>query len=305
MSNVLYIIGNGFDLHHGIPSSYKEFGEYLRKVDNDTFSFVERYFDADDKFWFEFEERLAFFDSDTLIDDASNFLVGYGAEEWSDAYHHDYQYEIDRAVKAISATMRARFAEWIRQLPLPHAHNIAERLLPIDTSATFLNFNYTPSLQQLYAVPDDRILHIHGAGRNSDASLILGHGWEPEENPDPYRFWDNPEDADMRIVEGQELIDSYFKETFKPTEQILRNNQHFFDDLGSVKKIFVMGHSLSEVDHAYFTKVIQHIDIERVNWKISHHRENALPALQERVVGLGLASKNVRYGQLAQPHFWH
>ena len=118
------------------------------------------------------QERLASFDSDTLIDDASNFLVGYGADDWSDAYHHDYQFEIESVVRAISKTMRARFGEWIRQLPLPDANNIGNHLLPIDTSAAFLNFNYTPSLQQLYTVPDNNILHIHGAASDPDGSLI-------------------------------------------------------------------------------------------------------------------------------------
>jgi hypothetical protein len=30
MTNTLYIIGNGFDLHHRIQSSFSAFGEYLR-----------------------------------------------------------------------------------------------------------------------------------------------------------------------------------------------------------------------------------------------------------------------------------
>lgn len=44
MEKTLYIIGNGFDLHHGIPSSYKAFGEYLRRSDAKTYEVVEKYF---------------------------------------------------------------------------------------------------------------------------------------------------------------------------------------------------------------------------------------------------------------------
>jgi len=50
----------------------------------DTFDFVFRYFAVDADFWSEFEERLASFDTDTLIDDASQFLVSYGADDWSE-----------------------------------------------------------------------------------------------------------------------------------------------------------------------------------------------------------------------------
>ena len=121
MANTLYIIGNGFDLHHGIPSSYKAFGEYLQKRDSGTYDVVEKYFDVNAQFWAEFEEHLASFDSDLLIEDASDFLVSYAAEDWSDAYHHDYQYEIEQAVGAISKTLRLRFAEWISAAQDPSA----------------------------------------------------------------------------------------------------------------------------------------------------------------------------------------
>jgi hypothetical protein len=86
---------------------------------------VQRYFDVDADFWAEFEEQLASFDSDTLIEDACDFLVTYAAEDWSDAYHHDYQFEISQAVEAISATLRSRFAEGIRLcLPKTTSGNI-------------------------------------------------------------------------------------------------------------------------------------------------------------------------------------
>lgn len=119
MVQTLYVIGNGFDLHHGIESGYWHFGEYLKANDAATFEVVERYFELDAGFWSDFEARLASFDIDTLADDASNFLVGYGADKWRDSYHHDYQYVISQAVEAVSVQMRERFGDWIRQLAIP------------------------------------------------------------------------------------------------------------------------------------------------------------------------------------------
>ncbi|MFC6447708.1 bacteriophage abortive infection AbiH family protein [Shinella zoogloeoides] len=269
MGKTLYIIGNGFDLHHGIPSSYKAFGEYLRRSDAKTYDVVEKYFSMDAQFWAEFEDRLASFDSDSLIEDAANFLVGYGADDWSDAYHHDYQYEIQQAVEAISTTLRLRFAEWIRQLPVPWAAEFSGQRVRVDRSGTFLNFNYTPSLQRLYAVPDINVLHIHGAAANPTETLVLGHGWEPVPNLDPYRFHQDPEDADMRVVEGQGIVDDYFKDTFKPTAKVIEKNAAFFAGLSDVDRIVVMGHSVSEVDHPYFEEVIANIDVNRVRWKVT------------------------------------
>ncbi len=299
MSRKLYIIGNGFDLHHGIPSGYREFGAFLKKTDESTYKIIERYFNPDDDFWWEFENRLADLDADSLIDDASTFLVGYGAEDWSDSYHHDYQYEINRVVSAVSSTTRQHFANWIRQLRIPTPTTYSKMLLPIDKQAGFLNFNYTPTLQRLYKIPDNQILHIHGMSDNEASDIILGHGWEPEENQNPYRFEVDPENADTRVIEGQSLIDKYFRSTFKPTEEIITNNQNFFSSLADVDTIFIMGHSLSSVDHAYFYEVKRHLSTHPVKWNVSYFvRQNGtsdLIKLKNHMIDLGVLLDDVRF----------
>lgn len=296
MEKTLYIIGNGFDLYHGIPSSYWSFGQYLKRTDTKIYEVVERYFAMDAQFWSEFEDRLASFDSDSLIEDASNFLVGYGADDWSDAYHHDYQYEIQQAVEAISTKLRVRFAEWIRQLPVPFSAEFSGQRVQVDPSAVFLNFNYTPSLQRLYEVPDINVLHIHGAAANSTETLVLGHGWEHDPNPDPYRFEQDPEGADIRVVEGQGIVDDYFRDTFKPTTKVIEKNAGFFTGLSDVDRIIVMGHSVSEVDHPYFEEVIANIDVARVRWKVSYHGD--LGGLRKRVASLGVPDHLAEYALL-------
>ena len=299
MRDTLYIIGNGFDLHHGIRSSFADFGGYLKDHDRETYEFVERYFDVDDEFWSDFEDRLASFDADTLIQDGSDFLVPYQTTgKWKESYHHDYQFVIGQAVKAISVTVRSRFAEWVRQLSIPAPAEIADERLSVDPSAIFLNFNYTPSMQRLYSVPDDHILHIHGAAVKFDDQLVLGHGWEPKANLDPYRFAGDPEEADARVAEGQGIIDEYFRATFKPTAQIIQDNAGFFAGLSQIKRIFVMGHSVSGVDHSYFREVLRNIDAERVRWKISYFGDPA--GLRERIEELHINSHLVDYAFLAE-----
>ena len=181
MISTLYIIGNGFDIHHGIRSNYSDFGKFLAAQDKETFDLVEKYLAFDDDFWSDFESRLADFDASTLIEDASDFLVSYAADNWRESFNHDYQYEIRRVVKALSETMKARFADWIEQLPIPARSEIEDKLVRLDPEATFINFNYTPSLGQLYGVADSHILHIHGSSKRASDGLVLGHGWSPEE----------------------------------------------------------------------------------------------------------------------------
>ncbi|MEX5528372.1 AbiH family protein [Pseudomonas syringae] len=43
---ILYIIGNGFDLHHGLPTQYKHFKDYLRTEDPEVYDWVDSYVGA-------------------------------------------------------------------------------------------------------------------------------------------------------------------------------------------------------------------------------------------------------------------
>ncbi|MCH4269666.1 MAG: bacteriophage abortive infection AbiH family protein [Brevundimonas sp.] len=64
----LVIIGNGFDRFHGIPSDFTDFARYLHTVDWAVCRMVDEYFSVDDKFWGQFEARLADFDAERAVD---------------------------------------------------------------------------------------------------------------------------------------------------------------------------------------------------------------------------------------------
>lgn len=44
----LYIIGNGFDMRHGLPTGYKHFKSYVEKNDQDLYDAIEEYIPAGD-----------------------------------------------------------------------------------------------------------------------------------------------------------------------------------------------------------------------------------------------------------------
>lgn len=296
MVNTLYIVGNGFDLHHGIPSSYGDFGKYLKKVDPVTYREVETYFTVDDEFWWEFEARLADFDVDTLIDYASMFLVSYGAEDWSDASHHDYQYELDKVVKAISQTMRNHFANWVRQLPIPNLSALSSQKVNLDPSAIYLTFNYTDTLQKTYGIAKEQIVHIHGRAFRAEDRLVLGHGWE-RSSSDSLNHNIDSEEADTRVLEGNQIVDDYFSSTFKPTNEIIVQHERFFQSLSGIRKVLVAGHSLSEVDAPYIDRILHSIDQQTVTWTVSYH--GSPYDIQQRVSGLGIAPALVTYAPLS------
>jgi hypothetical protein len=112
---MLYIIGNGFDRHHGILSGYEHFKKFVQRHDPDLFKSVGAYLPAGDE-WSDLEIALASLDVDNIISDLEHFMPSYGADDWSDAGHHDFQYEVERVAECLSTTLKRRFVDWIRQV---------------------------------------------------------------------------------------------------------------------------------------------------------------------------------------------
>lgn len=292
-SNRLYIIGNGFDLYHGIKSSYWHFRDFVKKVDNTLFDALEEYFNPDD-LWSDFEKALEFLDTDKIVDEAGNYLESYSNENWKDAYHHDYQYEIQTRIDIVTDLLKKIFTEWILQLELPEDSTINR--LSINKNSAFLNFNYTRTLEKLYGVSLDNIIYIHNKIENKESNLILGHSREPNSNNSFNK--NNSEEQDVRITEGNSILDQYFLATYKSTKTVIHEYANFFNSLSSIEEIIVLGHSLSDVDLPYFEKIIQKVDKEKVLWSISYHSEQDAKHHHKVLMDLGIDDKLITIGKI-------
>jgi hypothetical protein len=295
-ATVLYIVGNGFDLHHGLATSFSNFKEFLTRSNANLQSTVEEYLCDLSGNWANLEEALAYFDTDQLIDHASNFLVSYGAYDWSDSYHHDYQYEINEIVQAVSSQLKTEFLSWIQTIQVPN--EAARRLLKIEPSALFLNFNYTNTIQELYSTYQPQVLHIHGSAKGGE-EIILGHGWSPTERP-KLNEWNEVDDVDTRVMEGFALIEDYFEDTFKATDEIIKRNQSFFDGLLDVTDIYVWGHSLSNVDLPYFSKVAAITNANCPTWHVSYYSPSSIKDNATAMSSIGIEDSRLRHHQLVE-----
>lgn len=293
-SNKLYVIGNGFDIQHGLKSRYWDFKEYLDIKDRKLVDKLEEYFGAD-ALWSDFEETLAYLDTEQIIDECMNYLQSYGVKNWSDAYHYDYQYEVQKRIDLITETLKQQFTEWILQLRLPN--NANENMVVVDKSATFINFNYTDTLERLYKVTPDRILYIHNKAVDTNSTLILGHSRNPQNTKTLDELYNN-EDTDVRVAEGNRILDDYFVETYKSTEIIIKENANFFDRLKDVETIYVLGHSLSVVDRPYFEEIVKRIDKDKTIWKVSFHNKKDLIGFQAFFQRLGISSALVVFDRI-------
>lgn len=112
-ARTLYVVGNGFDRWHGLPTSFWHFKQYLANHHADIGMAVRDYLTVDSE-WRELEQALATLDTDLIEHNFSHLAASYSSEEWSDSGHHDYQYEVDRLARIHSASMRQALADWIR-----------------------------------------------------------------------------------------------------------------------------------------------------------------------------------------------
>nr|WP_236124080.1 AbiH family protein [Pseudomonas cichorii] len=123
--------------------------DYLRTADPEVYDWVDSYVPAEED-WSDLEATLAYLDTDSIASELEMFLASYNDENWSDAGHNDFQYEVDRVASGLSRNLQARFGDWIRSIFfIPDLANVETLFQGLDRSAAFLTFNYTSTLTKI------------------------------------------------------------------------------------------------------------------------------------------------------------
>ena len=247
-SRLLYIIGNGFDRAHGMPTGYGDFRRWL--LQNNRFDFIHELQSAyparikdDYLLWSQFEKALGEYDLETVINWSWENLYLTVDSLGDQLFNNSF---IDTQLPDI---IDEAFTKWVRSIKLP----TVKAYDCIGQEALYLTFNYTDTLEGLYQVPEQQVLHIHGRASRGE-KLIVGHNREI--NPSDY--WDDNLDMRENNERMQRLTD--MNNLCKPVFKLLERNEYFFEGLGNVKDIQIIGHSCEEVDYPYFRKVKESVN---------------------------------------------
>ncbi len=312
-SNTLYIIGNGFDLHHGLDTWYSSFGLYLQDNECDIYDLLVKYLGMPelDRYdqstlnvteWNEFEVSLANLYFDEIIDDNAEYAADLG----SDDYYKDIgaiETYVSEIRDNLSLNLFNIFKAFIRQINYPSL-NIGSELF-IDKEARFFNFNYTNSLQYYYGVDDTNINYTHN-NADSEKLLILGHGFTvnsfvpeiptPPENAtfEELQDWNDwmSDQYDMSIELGKDALFKYFTNSYKNSEKIIKENDAYFKSLSTIDEIIVFGHSLADVDKKYFEKIFSSVK-DDTHWFVSCLIKEEMEFKKEKLVSFGIKSENI------------
>lgn len=289
----LYIIGNGFDIHHGIESSYKNYLNCLKEENRGIYQkVIDFYGDEPEKeeWWNEFEENIGHFDLRSKIEDygfqnqpTDEDIEKMRIETLGGAY--DAEDEVGGIISCIKET----FHKWVDSLKPAGSGN---KIKIEDKDGFFINFNYSLTLENVYNIPKENILHIHGS--LNDDEYVIGHGRsykDVNEESLPYLApWDGKQDPseygldaiDDEITENARIaVVKQVMKAAKPVEEIIRKNNGIFKKLKSVKMVYIYGLSFSDVDKPYLVHILKNVVSNNINIESSYYSENDKKSIEK------------------------
>lgn len=279
----LFIIGNGFDIRHGMNTKYDDFRDFLLKKYPD----IDKYFDGilmttnmpggnkeydmdevvgsvvrtidecSDPEWKNLEECLGNKFIENIIYD--NEWVYYETDLLEDdsifrsfCINEDMAQSIAKAYEKILELFEMWVFEDLASIDYSKIRRF--KCTPSFRHSLFINFNYTLTLERIYGVCADDICYIHGNSLDPCSKIYFGHG-------------DDEELGEFLQYMGIESAYNELKRRLrKNTRQAISENSEFFRNLKKVKRIYSYGFSFSDADKDYLEEICKNINPNKTTW---------------------------------------
>lgn len=225
----LFIIGNGFDLAHGLPTKYLDYRAFLKSSpENDDFCMrMENTYglgEFTDYWWRDFETNLGVgdvfeMDFEMMAESTIDDMITDAGEEMYDIestlrYHFEPYYNF---MNELNKTV----LQWVESIDITSVKPIFKRINAKDNY--FFTFNYTDVLEDVYNIPIDRICHIHGSA--TDESVMMGHGNIVAIKKYQKEAEEKAKRLDKNGVEISRGIYEFYMASFKDTKRIIGMNE--------------------------------------------------------------------------------
>ncbi|MFC3115553.1 bacteriophage abortive infection AbiH family protein [Cellvibrio fontiphilus] len=276
---ILYVIGNGFDLWHNLPTSYGHFYESASEFLDEISTYYQSA-NNESALWSNFEEDLGRFDCDSFYDAYND--IDISDDNFKPSMAYGLEDELTQEANNIIDGIQDTFLEWIESIDSQGC----ERKCVFENDGKILSFNYTATIQNVYQIDNEKIFHIHGRAGNDQ--LIIGHGdfihFEPEldeeGNSNRHMFSDAEGAAKSPL--------HHFK---KPVEEIIDANKSYFDSLRNIEMVVILGHSLNSIDIPYFGKINKMASA--AHWVVSYHTDSDLENHKIKLSEIGIDESKI------------
>jgi len=259
----LFIIGNGFDQYHKMPTSYTDYHNFLMENHyEELLNWFEDRIDFDNDYyeWNDIENYSDLNCEDHFDDIVSQNYPNIGDDNFRDSNWYDInsvsELEFSYGIEFYGTV----FKEWIETI------QIANEEMPLLSSILskddyFVSFNYTKTLEKLYGIPNDHIFHIHSC--IGDKWLQFG---SINNNPNNLKkiLEDRYADEDFygaSVLFGVKNVVDLYKSAYKDVDNNLRELNMFLNRIDSITKIdniVIFGHALKDdfMDKPYYEKLL-------------------------------------------------
>ena len=275
--DVLFILGNGFDVSHGIKSRYNDFKDWVLLQRNQRLiELMNIFFSNERELWSDIETALGEYNEEAILEFCHSIDdIDYDHMMRSVAAIEDAP---DWIFKPIVEEFFESFNQWVESIDISQA-KIKHELF---VGSKYLTFNYLETLEEVYKIPSQQIVHIHGSRDINNRKYIMGHSsWK-----DP-NLHDTLSGGLYFKQDTKNKIIRWMNELKKDTDCIIKNHSPFFNSLTNINTVVVKGHSLSKVDWPYFEEVAKRVS-PNSRWILYYFSKGDLANIQELIVHLKL-----------------
>ncbi|WP_417248360.1 bacteriophage abortive infection AbiH family protein [Celeribacter sp.] len=288
---VLFVLGNGFDRHLGLPTEFADFGKFVAEKSDEVGFLVEWLHglgDLSDRtgkdvdaarhiFWSEIETRLARLNVDEPFANAHENFERLDSREYFNTEYWPYvQGTMEEELAIIQVELPILLSDWVHQIDTGAAYmKQMEKFGAAHSESAFVSFNYTTVLQDVWDFSDEKIYHIHGKCGGSD-KLVIGHGETQNTNIPPIPRVGSGYVDDYDTI--RPLAEAHFKHFRKPSERLWGSVEDFLAGR-NVHEIFVLGHSFGKPDWYYFFQLAKRFP--RAVWAASVYSDGDKARVEE------------------------
>lgn len=265
--STLYVLGNGFDLSHGLPTNYDPDLKKLA-IQGERFCGAWEGYSINADLWSAVEEQLAHPDVDLIL----NHLGSYAPDHSSDR-ESDRDGIIHEAEQLLEFPLE-RFAE-LADEKLDTTEPVVKFANLFREDDYYLTFNYTHTLEYLYEIPSSHILHLHGEVGVSP--LIIGYEPGALARIAPLDEYDGEENYEHYRSTAYGAVKRRLAE-FEKVYQHEALNEFMHNISPAPDQIVVIGHSLGSVDNTYFRSLVKRFPEAR--WTVCAHKASNLDTMR-------------------------
>lgn len=266
----LFICGNGFDLHHGLRTSYFDYCRFLQQIDSsllkritneESFSGIgQNLMNPYDSFWTDVESNYTFAYDSMLADNKSQNYPSDaqdGDGKWS-----EMEIDAGEKVRGLSKFSKEYFIEWIGGIDVYCV--LLNAGMQLNSADVYVTFNYTDTLEKIYSIPKENVLHLHGDVSNPQFGNPFVNPGEIEKS-----LCEKYEQEDYFQVSIKPAINKYVnlaKDTSKDLNANIPNLQAFLSQK-KIDEVIILGHSYNGVDKFYYETFFVP-NYSKIPWKI-------------------------------------